>query len=80
MTLRHLFSRQSRLALVATPKRAILTWGVVLCYEAASWIWPMAMPWWGWVTASLLGIVGFAILGRRWADKDLGASDPTGEG
>jgi hypothetical protein len=73
--LRNVFSRQSRLALSATPARAVFTWGVILSYTAAAWAFPTALPGWVWTAAGLLGFVGFAFLGRRWADKDLKLAD-----
>ncbi|WP_431278612.1 hypothetical protein [Leifsonia poae] len=72
MTFRHLFSRQSRLALSATPGRNLLTWGLWVAVAVAAWAWPDALPWWGWIGVLAAEIVGLAFLGRYWADKDLG--------
>ncbi len=77
MKLRHLFGRQSMLALSATPARRILGWGELVVYLTVAWFWPTLLPWWGWILVGLASYVGFALLGRYWADKDLGLAEGT---
>ena len=68
---RHLFSRQTRLALSATPARNLFTSALLVAAIAVGWFLPDLLPWWGWLLAFLVGFVGIAFLGRFWADKDL---------
>lgn len=78
MKIRHLFSRQTRDALGATPWRNVLTWGVIIGWVATAWFFPTALPWWGWVLGFVIGLVGFAFLGRYWADKDQAEREKNG--
>jgi hypothetical protein len=71
MKVTHLFSRQSRLALAATPGRNVFTWGVILLVIVVGFVFPGLLPWWGWLLVVLVEFVGLAWLGRRWGDKDL---------
>lgn len=71
MTLKHLFSRQSRLALGANPARNIFSWGIIVLVVVVMFAFPGILPWWGWWIVLAAEFVGLTFLGRYWADQDL---------
>ncbi|MGO4594406.1 hypothetical protein AB4Z18_11360 [Leifsonia sp. 2TAF2] len=75
MSFHRLFSRETRLALSATPARNLISWIIVLIPLAISLIWPWLLPWWGWSLVTVVVFVGLSVLGRSWADKDLPHDD-----
>lgn len=77
MKLRHLFSRQSRLALFATLPRRLISGAIIVAVIAVGWLLPELLPWWGWLALTATQFVGLALLGRRWADKDIPLPEST---
>lgn len=79
MRLKLLFSRQTWHALDATTGRKIGTWMALLVPGAVGLLWPTLVPWWGWILTNVALVVGLALLGRYWVDRDLRLTEPKKE-
>ena len=71
MRIRQLFSRETNEAMIATPRRQLLVFGVSVALIVVAVLLLDLVPWWVFAVAGALSYIGLQVLGSYWAEKDL---------